>query len=812
MFLLFSLLTSIFSGRIIANDDVKTPLYGATVFFPALQTGSSTNLQGNFTVKNIPDGTHQVRFSYIGFEEQLLTLTFPLEKPLLVALKPVSNLMEEVVVQSDKMSTTALEQIPISTVTLTDFSITNIPKFLGEPDLIRMVQNLPGVKVESDFTGGFNVRGGRNDQNLILLDGVTVYNPWHLFGIFSAFNTEAVAQVDLSKGVFPAEFGSRLSSVLDIRLQEGSQRKGFGFLSLTPLSASFSYGRPLNQNTSYLISLRRTYFDPVLYLVSKSESKPETMFTGKIESSNSYHFFDGSIKIVHRLDKGGKVEAHVFRGTDLLTGKYKESRTTFDSWELLTKGEFGWQNTSASIVYSKSTTTFAHRSRLSFTRYVSSILDESRSNDESTNNNNPYVTTSDLSINSFDQFFNDYNIQQDFRWFADGTNGISFGWQNTLHNFRDETFRQFQEAGYLTDDPTKAIAVRSNSVYTDSIITKANELSGYINGNLAIGKFRIFPGVRVQHYSAGAYVDILPRVNVLYNYSPEVQISAGYGHFTQYVSVIGLELVRLPTERWFWSDERRNPSRARTATLGARLDNGELGSFSIEAYRRTFQSLQAFDMFAQLDAYSEELPLFKAETVSGSGLSYGTEFFWQKTNGKHSGWVGYTLSWTWNKFEEINGPARFPGRTDRRHDIQAFWSWNAAKNWDIGFVFNFKSGQPITFPTGIYIDAEDPFGFGTNEEVRGVVTGINNFRLPDYHRLDMSVTWKNRRFLWRKAEWGLNIINVYNRQNVFVIANGYDIEIQNDQSVRVTPDQKYIAQLPILPMFSLRLALGGDAQ
>jgi hypothetical protein len=223
--------------------------------------------------------------------------------------------------------------------------------------------------------------------------------------------------------------------------------------------------------------------------------------------------------------------------------------------------------------------------------------------------------------------------------------------------------------------------------------------------------------------------------------------------------------------------------------------------------------LMGFSPLAQTEAYlNSDIPRFGSQTISGDGESYGLEWLWEKSTGSVTGWFGYTLSWAWNQFDELNFGDRFPSRTDKRHDIQTFWNWDFATNWSIGLLFNYKSGQPLTFSTGFYVSEPDPLGIGGHVGSDYVIQETNTYRLPDYHRLDLNLTWRNRRLLRRNTEVSLNIVNVYNRMNVPTIANNSTIEAISNNRIRITPSYSQLSQLPILPVLSMRIALGGDAK
>ncbi|MEO9474552.1 MAG: TonB-dependent receptor [Cyclobacteriaceae bacterium] len=814
------------SGRIIQNDAYKTPLLGATVLVKELNRGEISGLSGHFEIPGVDKGKYQVQVSFVGFKTQEIAITIPLTEPLIIILEEDVTQLEGVEVSSTSLSSPQLEQTRLSTIKVSDLPLTDIPRLLGEPDLIRMVQNLPGVKTESDFTGGFSVRGGRNDQNLILLDGVPVYNPWHLFGLFSAFNTEAIERVELTKGVFPAQYGSRVSSVLDIELQKGEERLGAGYLNLSPISTTFSYGRPLNQKTSYLFAVRRTYLDPLFWAVNIAASSQNAR--SKTKWRSGYNFMDLNAKVVHTFKPGLSLETGFFVGNDVLSLSEKNIRK--DSPERTeNRLRYGWTNLTGSVKLIRKEDQFKSTSHLFVSRYFADNIFKDYYSGMSQDGQSwsggfveGYALTDDLWKQRFRQQFTDFGAQQDFSHYLGENTTISTGAQLLIHNFREVSKDRITQYGFpfgendrpITTEDLPPIELVYNYSEGDTTSLVALESSAYLNGSFNMGKVSFYPGVRLQHYSKGNHLHVLPRLNTIYRINESWYVSAGYGHFTQYLQTVGLEVFRIPAERWFWVNGKdREPVFTRTITAGLGYDHSKYGSFKLEGYHKTFDNLLNFSTEQQADALeSEFVPLFGTETINGTGEAYGVEFLWQKNQGEVRGWFGYTLSWVWNQFDDLNDGDRFPSRTDKRHDIQTFWTYDFSSNWSVGALFNYKTGQPFTLSTGNYLVNDDPLEIGGYGGDSKVIGKMNNYRLPAYHRLDVSITWKNRQTFKRRSELSLNVINVYNRLNVLTATNSTSLQELPNGKIRVNPGNKYTSQMPIIPMLSLRIALGGDAK
>lgn len=310
---------------------------------------------------------------------------------------------------------------------------------------------------------------------------------------------------------------------------------------------------------------------------------------------------------------------------------------------------------------------------------------------------------------------------------------------------------------------------------------------------------------------------MLPRLNVRWQVDgSSLSVAAGYGEFSQYVHIVGLDMARFPSDRWFWSDETREPLRSKMATFGIGYELFENTRITIEGYYKDMKNLLSYNPVAERDALEEleTLPIFTSDaTVSGDGHMYGVELFAHKFSGNVTGWLGYTLSRAWNQFDELNQGRKFPARTDKRHDVQLFANWDFADNWALGGMFNYRTGQPVTFATGHFLSERDPLGIGERDSGSSeVVLERNNFRMPAYHRLDLNITWKNRSIFNRRSELSLNVINAYNRFNPWTMNNRTQISQASETMLDVDPSSRYTGQMPVLPMVSLRIALGGDAQ
>lgn len=798
-----------FKGSVIQNDSFHTPVYGASLHFVDLKEGISTDRNGRFEMEGLPRGIHKVQVSFVGFKTHEYLVSLPTENQILI-LEEDEKLLQSVEVSDKKIPSILLEQTGLSTIKVGELPLDQIPKFNGEPDLIRMIQNLPGVKTDSDLTGGLNVRGGRNDQNLILMDGVPVYNPWHYFGLFSAFHTEAIKSAEFSKGVFPAKFGSRLSSVLNIKLQDGSARNGGGDLTLSPTSVTLSYGRPINQNTSFMIAARRTYVDPIFWILLSGDHKVR------------YRFLDLNTKFVHHLRPTWKLEAGVNISNDVFKYREVKNRNSGDKRNIITN--LGWINRTGSIKLIQHKNNRNSTSHLFVSHYRSNNEYDKRWNNQEGAALSQSATLPGFSltrtslIEILSQNFWDIGAQHDVSHTFTDQLSLSYGVQWINHRFEEKNLNQEIEEGFVSslfDSVSNTLPLSEvifRKVISDTLVSQPHELSSYLDFSIKLGNLSFYPGIRFQHYTSGNYSDVLPRLNLKYEFSPNWYASAGYGHFTQYLHTVGLDLIRLPIERWFWSNENRKPLRGKTWTAGVGYSNPLWGEFTVEGYYKSTENLLNFSPRQQEESFAQSflIPTFPAQTFTGNGESHGVEFLWNKTKGRLQGWIGYTLSWAWNQFDEFNRGLRYPSRTDKRHDIQFYWTYDLKVNWQIGALFNFQSGQPVTFSIAKFAREQDPLGIGSRNSAQetGFVDEINNFRLPAYHRLDLNIAWKNRRLFNRKGEISMDIFNLYNRFNVLNARSRGDIfNLSDSGEFTVSQTNNFISQLPLAISFNLRVAL-----
>jgi len=758
-FLFFSILTIgsaqefSFNGTI-QDGQTGEALIGATVFIPELNIGTTTDLDGAFTL-TLTTGQYQVNYSYLGYEgrEQWIDLDADLKKS--IFLQPESQTLDEVVVTAT-VKDENVEQASLGVEKLETSVIKQLPAILGEVDIIKSIQLLPGVSSVGEGSSGFNVRGGAADQNLVLLDDAIIYNPSRLLGFFSVFNADAVEDVQLYKGSIPAKYGGRLSSVLEVRQRDGDNRKfrgsaGIGLISSRiALEGPIAKGDKAEGNGSWLITGRRSYAD--LFLNFSEELSDNTLF-----------FYDLNAKANYRLGKKDRL---------YLSGYFGQDRLGFT-------GLFGlnWGNAAASIRWNH-----LFNDKLSgdlmftYSRYNYSLQ------------NLAPGTEFEWSSN-----IENYTIHRDMNWFVNSRNTLKFGFQSIYYNFRPGQINPVDDSPIapVTFDPKFALEF---GLYVNNEQTLTDRLS--INYGLRFSGFNRMGRETIQNYendqpitqepgsgifqngeitgetsfdrgeSISLFTGWEPRFSARYRIDDQSSIKAGYNRMYQYIHLISNSASATPLDIWTPSGPYIEPQRSDQIGLGYFRNFRENEyEFSAEVYYKWMDNLIDFVDGAEL-IFNNNL---ETEVLSGTGRAYGLELQLSKTQGDFTGWISYTYSRTERLIQGINNSEYYPANFDKPHDlsITGMYQWSDRLSFSANFVY--ATGQPLTFPNGRYTySGLTVANYGTR----------NQDRLPDYHRLDLSATLKGKKRERFESQWVFSIYNAYNRLN----ANSILFQEQNSDA------------------------------
>ena len=670
----------------------------------------------------------------------------------------------------EKTETSVIE-VPIE-------QIKTIPALLGEVDIIKAIQLLPGVQ-SSEGTSGFYVRGGGPDQNLILLDGVPVYNASHLGGIFSVFNADAIKSVRLTKGGFPARFGGRLSSVLQIDMKEGNSKEFKGDATIGLISSKFTFEGPIiKDKTSFIISARRTYVDLIV-----SPFLPST-------TDLTLYFYDLNAKINHKLSKKDRIYLSAYTGKDKLGIDYSDS-----SIDQISNGQ---NSLNFGLGYGNLTSTLRWNHLFSDKLFSNTTLTYSRySFNTDYGVNSTYTTNNETEIWDINFGYisgiEDLGARIDFDFIPNPKHEIKFGTSYTNHNFfPGETTLSVNE---ILTDTSQNFSL--DTVLNFSGNTIADELYFYVEDNFKISnRLKANLGIHLGYYNTDRSNSIFknnisfqPRASVRYLLNDKWSIKGSYAEMTQNIHLLSNSSIGFPSDIWVPATDTvpSQTSKQWAGNISTEFGNGEY-ELSLEGYYKTMNNLITYKSgYSNLS--STESWENSVET-GGIGESYGAELFLQKKKGRTTGWIGYTLSWTNRKFDNINFGEWYPYKFDRRHDFSLVVSHRFNEKWDAGLTWVYGTGNAITFPQAVYFGI--PNSGNDRVDVIESYGQRNSTRLDAYHRLDLGFnkTVKKKR-LTKILSFGA--YNLYSRKNPFFAYLTYEL------GNRVA---KQVSLFPIIPSIS----------
>lgn len=676
--------------------------------------GAATNTYGFYALPGLSEGTYYIIVRNIGYKTIIRKITVTVEEGRVqynFNMTPENIKLQEVIVEGKKQP-----EINPSTIDVSPALLKQLPSLSGEIDLFKILQLLPGVKVASEISNGIYVRGGSPDQTLTLVDGVIDYNPSHLSNFASTFNSDAIQSVRLIKGAFPAEYGGRLGSVLDIKLRSGTKEKEKGKVGLGLINSNFMFEGPIGEKTTYMFAGRKMYYDLIQNSYLKSNIIPR------------YNFYDMNAKLTITASN-----SNIYT----LSGLYSQDNLYNPANSNGIDYNIQWKNALASLkwlhVNSKSlfiTTT------LSFIDYeFKSILED---------NTGIAAATSYYSLSKLQDVYG--NINAESYWSKNNT--IKAGTEIALHNYSLVYSNFYNTALENTLNEYPNIFSMEAAVY----VQNESKIANWLRTNI---------GVRGYYFRSKKYFSLEPRLSAQFILNENLSINAAYAIAHQFLHLIVRNDITLPTDLWYPSTENVSPSKSTQYVLGCdyNLFNKQY-IFSIEGYYKDLKNLYDF----------ENAPTFKiGESISdlllkGKGEAYGVEFFMNKTVGNITGWIGYTLSWTKRKYDLLNAGKIFYPRYDRRHDISLVLAYNLNEHWNFGLTWSYATGQGYTVPTGQY--QFQTIGPVDQNILQFNYTDRNAYRLPSYNKLDLNATY---RFNWGNYsfETYLNLFNVYNRHNPF---------------------------------------------
>lgn len=717
--------------------------------------GAYSNKYGFYSLPNIEPGTYILIARGVSYEifAQKVTIEEDSEINLNIELETKDIYTDEVKVTASRDFGKTEN---ISKVDIDPNFIKTLPSIGSEVDVFRALQLLPGVSSASELSSGLYVRGGSPDQNLVLLDDVIVYNPAHMGGFLSVFNSDALNSISLIKGSMPAKYGGRMSSVLDMQMKEGNSEKYTGAGSVSILSSKITAEGPINDNSSFMVSGRYFYLGKLISF---------------IEGAPDYTFYDFNAKVNYKLSDKDQLFISGYFGND-----------NFDIGDSDTEDfDFIWGNETFNARWKHvASPVFFTNFSLIYTNYNSTL--SIRELEDSFNNTEEYFfeTVSDI---------RDFTIRGNAEYFGIDDHLISFGFEATNHDFlaRVASNENTEELSAFIGD--RKISAFDAALYAMDEWRTTEDLSINFGG-------------RMYYFGEGDYLGFEPRLAASYNLNPSVKLVGSYSVAHQFLHLISRNDISLPSDLWFPSTENIKPGRGTQGVLGVHSILPWDLDLQIEGYYKHMDNVYEYREDA---LFSLGIPL-DDQFTGGFGWSYGVEFLLRRSLGNFTGWIGYTWSKTQRKLEEINnGNSYFP-RYDRRHDISVTGTYRFNKRLEVGAVWVYATGQAFTMPNGSFLNNPE-FGYDFGGVYLGesfAFTERNGFRLPAFHRFDLNLIYKYETF-GIPVEWSLNIYNLYNRRNAFAWFVA-DEAIENPET-GTFENQKVVKQLtlfPIIPSIGFR--------
>ncbi|MDA0912254.1 MAG: TonB-dependent receptor [Bacteroidetes bacterium] len=752
-------------------------LLGATVWCASEQSGTGTNAFGFYSL-SLPSGKHELTVSYIGYTPQ--SFEVDVNKDLKLDFELSAGVaIDEAVVTGESFNRIE-DQVQMSKMEIPMEQVRRLPAIGGEVDLLKSLQLMPGVQSGGEGTSGLYVRGGSPDQNLIVLDGVPLYSVSHLFGFFSVFNSDAVKQMTITKGGFPARFGGRLSSVLEVNMKDGNMREVHGTANVSVLASKFMVEGPIvKDKASFMLSGRRTYLDLLVnpIIASVNSQNPE------IQTDPRYFFYDLNGKVNWRIGTKDRVYLSFFNGTDdfglASTEKFGSSSSSIDfglDW-FNSVGAARWNHEWTPKLFSNLTLT---RSEYAFNTGIEFSETENLGSD----------STTQRFASLYQSGIIDYAARMDFNYALSNAHYLRFGGNVTWHQFNPgaTTFQAEFGQSFPSIDTTLGSA-GVESVEQFLFIEDEIQLADRFKANIGLHG-------ALLNVNGASFGSLQPRVALNFQLRDGSAIKASYARMNQFVHLLTNEGLSLPTDLWVPATDRVDPQSSAQWAAGWAKTFGEL-ECSVEGYYKTMDGLLSYKEGA---SFSNTINAdWEEQVTQGQGTAYGFEFLLQKKHGRTTGWVGYTLSWAERQFDEINSGNWFPYTYDRRHDASVVLMHRLSDRVDFSATWVYGTGRALTLPESTF-RAFVPASFaGYTPDMYGfdveIPSAKNAYRTSPYHRADVSLTFIKEKSAYTRSMI-YSIYNVYNNLNPF-----FSLVDENIDGTRVIREYGIF---PIIPSIAWR--------
>ncbi len=750
-------------------------------------TGAVTNPYGFYTL-TLPKGAHELTASYMGYSDQTVSINLQRDTTINFILNQDLQLNSATVVAtkdagilSTKMS--AIE-VPVTVIQQT-------PTLFGEADVLKTIQLMPGVQAGTEGFSGIYVRGGGPEENLLLLDGISLYNAEHLMGIFSIFQPEAVKKVTLYKGSFPARYGGRISSIIDIRTNDGNMKEYHGTVSVGAISDKLHLEGPIiKDKLAFSVSgrgMHTLFFTPILRAH---------------DLNGNYYFYDLNGKLSWRISDRDRIYLNAYNGRDIFfykdkdngfgTISYGDNTTASHSYSDSNNIDIRWGNTLAALRWNH---IFNNRlfsnATVAYTRYKMQVGVDIENVD---------VVDGKKSRDVFSILYHsgmrDLTAKLDFDYTPSPQHLIKFGAEYVNHTFIPETL-----GGYIYESDATEVAVDTTFKASANAILHGHEMSVYAEDDISIGeRLTLNPGLHAAFfYTLGTpYWSLEPRMSAKYNFTEDISAKASYSRMAQYVHLLSPAKITLPMDLWVPITDKIKPVTSDQVSVGAYYSGIPGWEFSLEGYYKWMHNILEYSDGTSFFGNSAN---WQKNVEMGEGLARGVELFVEKKDGPTTGWLGYTLAWSDRVFPDgtINGGKPFPYRYDRRHNLSLVVNHQFGKKLSLSATWTFASGGTMTVPER-QTQVMYPDGSVTTEDYS---PSRNNYRLPPSHRLNLSLNHtKQKRH--GQAVWSFGVYNAYNNMNPNFVFSDYstDYDASSPGTYRKKQELTKITILPILPSIS----------
>lgn len=721
------------SGTITDNSTGESLIGASVIVTELVGTGATTNAYGYYSL-TLPEGKYTLMVSYLGYKTISTTVSFTENKQISFKLEPETRQLNDVEIialrKNHNITSTEMgaEKLEIK-------EISKIPVLFGEADIMKTLKLTPGIKSVGEGSGGMYVRGGNNSQNLILLDEATVYNADHLLGFFSTFNSDAIKDIQMFKGTAPSEYGGRISSVLDVKMNDGNNQKyhvggGIGLIS----SRLNIEGPIVEDKSSFLITGRRTYADLFLKLS-----------TDELINNNQLYFYDLNAKLNYKINNKNRLFLSGYFGRDV--------------FEFQDRFGINWGNSTGTIRWNH----IWNERLFSNTSIIYSDFDY----------NVDIMQDAGFSLTSM---IKNWNLKHEFQFFSNNKNTVSFGLSSIYQTIIPGQLELSEDSDILPLVLQKKHA-SDNAIYANHIwkpsynlnINYGVRLSAYYL--LGPGEFYTYKNGEVNStttYGKGEivknYVNIEPRINIAWILNDQSSLKTSYTRNTQNLHLVSNSTSSMPTDIWISSSNNVKPEISDQLSLGYFLNfSKDKYQFSSEIYYRWMQNQIDLKNGADINANDK----IEGELLFGVGRAYGLELLLKKKTGKITGWIGYTYATSERRIDGVNNDKWYPAKQDIKHDVSVVGIYELNKKWSVSASWVYNTGNAVTFPSGKYI---------INGNVQYYYTERNGYRMPDYHRLDIGATRSLKKTKQFESSLNFSVYNAYGHKNPF------SIDFQQDEN------------------------------